>query len=173
MRERRKTYMPHAFSFTLSVFFLSAALGLSACSGETSGESEAEVSASNAAAPSVEMDGSVTISVERFVPEDSACLMMMQVENGTDAPINAGLFAFNVTGNDEVAGANMFPQSAAPGEQTLAQIVLPGSDCNDVKVIEGGQINCTNEATGESCIADVELENGLVDFMPEPDSSSE
>jgi len=110
-------------------------------------------------------DDKVLMMVERLVPEDEACLVMISVVNGTDERITAGLFAFNVTGNGETAGANMFPQTADPDTMTTAQIVLPGADCDDALLIEGGQLNCKIAETGESCMDIVELRDGVVDFV--------
>lgn len=109
-------------------------------------------------------DDKVVVMVERLVSEDNACLVMMSVVNGTDDRVTAGLFAFDVTGNGETAGANMFPQTADPDTMATAQIVLPGADCADVKTIEGGQLNCKIAATGESCLDASELRDGVVDF---------
>ena len=106
----------------------------------------------------------VLVMVERLVPEPEACLVMMSVLNGTDETVTAGLFAFNVTGNGESAGANMFPQTAEPDTMTTAQIVLPGADCDDAVLIEGGELNCKITETGESCMEAVELRDGVVDF---------
>lgn len=109
-------------------------------------------------------DGKVLVMVERLVAEDSACLLMMSVANGTDETVTAGLFAFDVSGNGETAGANMFPQTTEPDTMATAQIVLPGADCADVKMIEGGQLNCKIAETGESCLDVSELRDGVVDF---------
>lgn len=109
-------------------------------------------------------DNKVLVMVERLVPEDEACLLMMSVVNGTDDTVTAGLFAFDVTGNGETAGANMFPQTAAPDTMTTAQIVLPGADCDDALMIEGGELNCKLADTGESCIDVTELRDGVVEF---------
>jgi len=113
---------------------------------------------------SMDADGKVLITVERLVPESAACLVMMSVVNGTDETVNAGLFAFNVTGNGETAGANMFPQTTEAGAVKTAQIVLPGSDCDNAKQIEGGQLNCSLVDSGESCMDVTELRDGIVDF---------
>lgn len=109
-------------------------------------------------------DDKVLVMVDRLIPEDAACLVMMSVVNGTDEVVTAGLFAFDVTGNGESAGANMFPQTAEPDSLTTAQIVLPGADCNDVLSIEGGQLNCKYSETGESCLDVTELRDGIVGF---------
>lgn len=113
---------------------------------------------------SLNADDKVLVMVERLVPEDNACLLMMSVANGTDETVTAGLFAFDVTGNGETTGANMFPQTADPDTMATAQIVLPGADCADVQVIEGGQLNCKIADTGESCVNASELRDGIVDF---------
>lgn len=113
---------------------------------------------------SLNADDKVLVMVERLVAEDNACLLMMSVANGTDETVTAGLFAFDVTGNGETAGANMFPQTADPDTVATAQIVLPGADCADVKMIEGGQLNCKITDTGESCLGASELRDGVVDF---------
>lgn len=113
---------------------------------------------------SMDADGKVLITVERLVPESAACLVMMSVVNGTDETVNAGLFAFNVTGNGETAGANMFPQTAEAGVIKTAQIVLPGADCKNAKQIDGGQLNCRLVDSGESCMNVTELRDGIVDF---------
>jgi hypothetical protein len=113
---------------------------------------------------SLNADNKVLVMVERLVAEDNACLLMMSVVNGTDETVTAGLFAFDVTGNGETAGANMFPQTADPDTVATAQIVLPGADCADVQMIEGGQLNCKIADTGESCVAASELRDGIVDF---------
>lgn len=113
---------------------------------------------------SLNADDKVLMMVERLVSEDSACLLMMSVANGTDETVTAGLFAFDVTGNGETTGANMFPQTADPDTMATAQIVLPGADCADVQVIEGGQLNCKITDTGESCVNASELRDGIVDF---------
>lgn len=112
----------------------------------------------------LEADDKVLVMVERLVPEDSACLLMMSVVNGTDETVTAGLFAFDVTGNGETAGGNMFPQTAEPDSMTTAQIILPGADCSNVQAIEGGQLNCKITETDESCIDVSELRDGIVDF---------
>ncbi|MGB3456321.1 MAG: hypothetical protein WBG08_11135 [Litorimonas sp.] len=126
-------------------------------------QSDAETVADTPALPA-DMDGSVVIEVDRLIAEEAACLVMMQVSNGTDEPVTAGLFAFDVTGNGESAGANMFPQRAEPGGTATAQIILPGADCEDAQVIEGGQINCRIDGTEESCVDVTELRDGEVDF---------
>lgn len=112
----------------------------------------------------LDADGKVLITVDRLIPEPEACLVMMSVINGTDETVTAGLFAFDVTGNGEQAGANMFPQTAEPATMQTAQIVLPGADCADAQVIEGGQVNCKLAETGESCLDITELRDGVVDF---------
>lgn len=112
----------------------------------------------------MDTDGKVLITVDRLIPEDAACLMMMTVMNGTDDTVTAGLFTFQVTGNGEETGANMFPQMAGPDEQLTAQIVLPGADCDDVQRVEGGQLNCKITETGESCVDLLELADGAVNF---------
>lgn len=109
-------------------------------------------------------DDKVIVMVERLVAEDNACLVMMSVVNGTDDTVTAGLFAFDVTGNGETAGANMFPQTAEPDTMATAQIILPGADCVNVKTIEGGQLNCKIAETGDSCLDVSELRDGVVDF---------
>lgn len=114
--------------------------------------------------PSMNAEGKVLITVERLVPEPAACLVMMSVVNGTDETVNAGLFAFNVTGNGETAGANMFPQTTDAGAIKTAQIVLPGADCENAKQIDGGQLNCRLVDSGESCLDVTELRDGIVDF---------
>jgi hypothetical protein len=109
-------------------------------------------------------DDKVLVMVERLVSEDNACLVMMSIANGTDETVTAGLFAFDVTGNGETAGANMFPQTTEPDTMAIAQIVLPGADCANVQRIEGGQLNCKIADTGESCLDASELRDGVVDF---------
>ncbi|MEM7730009.1 MAG: hypothetical protein AAF311_12170 [Pseudomonadota bacterium] len=116
------------------------------------------------AALSLGVEDGVMIEVARLVPEDEACLLMMNVANGTDETVTAGLFAFDVTGNGQSAGANMFPQTAEPGEIVTAQIILPGADCADAQTIEGGQVNCRIVETGESCVDALELRDGDIDF---------
>lgn len=157
-------YLPH-----LSLLAFIAAT-LTAC-GETPPESAdtnidpvVESSATPNERESVTIDGTVTITVDRLIPEDAACLLMMDVINGTDRAVTAGLFAFDVTGNGETAGANMFPQRAEPGSVTTAQIILPGADCENAKMIEGGQVNCRIIETEESCIDDLVFRDGLIDF---------
>lgn len=112
----------------------------------------------------LDADGKVLIMVDQLIAEDQACLVMMNVANGTDETVTAGLFAFNVTGNGATAGANMFPQTAEPGAMTTAQIILPGVDCADAQAIEGGQINCKIAESGESCTDRLELRDGPLDF---------
>lgn len=159
--------------YSLPLFF--AALLLIACgdSGQVDGTLSPDVM-SVATSPSLDLpDGlpaslnandKVLVMVERLVPEDNACLVMMSVANGTEETVTAGLFAFDVTGNGESAGGNMFPQTAEPDSMTTAQIILPGSDCGDVQAIEGGQLNCKIAETGESCVDVSELRDGVVDF---------
>lgn len=110
------------------------------------------------------VDDGVMITVDRLISEESACLVMMNVANGTDQTVTAGLFAFDVTGNGESSGANMFPQTTEPGDVVTAQIILPSANCENAKVIEGGQINCRIVETGESCIEALELRDGVIDF---------
>lgn len=146
---------------------------LSACGAPASPEDAPEPVAAEAmtvtentlsAAAAMDVDNNVMINVARLIPEDDACLVMMNVANGTDQTVTAGLFAFDVTGNGETAGANMFPQTTEPGEVVTAQIILPGADCENAEVIEGGQINCRFAESGESCIETLELRDGVVDF---------
>ncbi|MGB6231229.1 MAG: hypothetical protein WBF53_14000 [Litorimonas sp.] len=121
-------------------------------------------------------DGAVVLTVDRLIAEDSACLVMMSVVNGLEEPANAGVFAFSVTGNGVESGGNMFPQTAAPGDTTTAQIVLPGADCDNVQVIEDGQLNCTlPDSDGKSCLADLELRDNAVQFgeMAQPELESD
>ena len=116
------------------------------------------------AAEALGVENGVMITVDRLISEEAACLVMMNVANGTDQTVTAGLFAFDVTGNGERAGANMFPQTTQPGDVVTAQIILPSASCENAKVIEGGQINCRFVVTGESCIDTLELRDGIVDF---------
>lgn len=113
---------------------------------------------------SLQANDKVLVMVERLVPEEYACLVMMSIVNGTDETVTAGLFAFDVTGNGETSGGNMFPQTAEPDTMTTAQIILPGADCANVQAIEGGQLNCKIAETGESCLDVAELRDGVVDF---------
>ena len=113
---------------------------------------------------SLDADDKVLVMVDRLIPEEYACLVMMSVVNGTDQTVSAGLFAFDVTGNGQAAGGNMFPQIAEPDTMTTAQIILPGADCANVQAIEGGQLNCKIAETGESCLDVAELRDGVVDF---------
>jgi len=113
---------------------------------------------------SLDADDKVLVMVDRLIPEEYACLVMMSVVNGTDETVSAGLFAFDVTGNGQAAGGNMFPQIAEPDTMTTAQIILPGADCANVQAIEGGQLNCKIAETGESCLDVAELRDGVVDF---------
>jgi len=161
--------------FTRSISVTLAAILLAACSDSA----EVETAQTDRVAPvdpsptidlpngiPVELaaDDKVLVMVERLVPEDNACLVMMSVVNGTDDTVTAGLFAFDVTGNGETAGANMFPQTAEPDTMTTAQIVLPGADCDDALMIEGGELNCKLADTGESCMDVTELRDGVVEF---------
>ena len=113
----------------------------------------------------IAMDGEVTISVTRLMEErdPNNCLMMMSVDNGTDDTVTAGLFAFDVAGGGETTSANMFPQTAAPGERATAQVILPGRTCDVAETITGGQANCTVEGGG-SCMEALEFANAEVDF---------
>lgn len=122
------------------------------------------VGSETSAAEAMGVDEGVVISVDRLIPEEEACLVMMNVANATEETVTAGLFAFNVTGNGETAGANMFPQTTQPGDVVTAQIILPAADCENAKMIEGGQINCRIVETGESCVDDLELRDGVIDF---------
>lgn len=162
-------------STKFSLLIAPLSLALVACSGGGDAPSENDPGAGSVpiatgafeptdAGATVEMDGQVRISVDRLVSESEACLLMMQVENGTDQDVNAGLFAFNVTGNGETAGANMFPQSTPSGEDVMAQIVLQNASCDDALQIEGGQIACTISGSGESCTDQVLLEDDAVTF---------
>lgn len=163
---------------TRAYLFMSAALILSAC-----GSPDSEISATEtpdatvvtapteippvpefAAAEAFDADGAVLILVDRVVSEPDACLLMMSVVNGTDNRVTAGLFAFDVTGNGQSAGANMFPQTTEAGDVKTAQIVMPGADCANAQVIEGGQLNCRIADTGESCVEVTELRDGVVEF---------
>lgn len=122
------------------------------------------VGSETSAAEAMGVDEGVVISVDRLIPEEEACLVMMNVANATEETVTAGLFAFNVTGNGETAGANMFPQTTEPGEVITAQIILPAADCANAQVIEGGQINCKFVESGESCVESLELRDGVIDF---------
>jgi hypothetical protein len=116
-------------------------------------------------AQAVDMNGRVTISVDRLIEErdPNNCLVMMKVENGTDETVSAGLFAFEVNGNEQSAGGNMFPQTAAPGQSATAQIILPGRTCAVAERIVGGQSACMTE--GETpCLDVLDFEDGEVDF---------
>ena len=86
------------------------------------------VGSETSAAEAMGVDEGVVISVDRLIPEEEACLVMMNVANATEETVTAGLFAFNVTGNGEAAGANMFPQTTEPGDVVTAQIILPAAD---------------------------------------------
>ena len=149
------------------------ALMVSACSqGETEALESAELDeagveqmAEPASLPAeLDAEGKVLITVNRLIAEEAACLVMMDVINGTDAAVTAGLFTFDVTGNGERAGANMFPQRAEPQTIVTAQIVLPGANCENAKLIEGGQINCKIADSDESCMDVIELRDGAVGF---------
>lgn len=152
------------------------AAGLTACSGPEFADPDAieggatvpisvpSTEDPTAEADRVELNGEITISVDRLVSEAEACLLMMEVENGTSEDVSAGLFSFNVTGNGETSGANMFPQTAQPGSEAMAQIVLQGADCENALLIEGGQIACRIAESGESCTEVVTLEDGAVAF---------
>ena len=141
------------------------AMGLVACSASEPTESESRATVDEVASePDVIMNDEVTISVDRLISEESACLLMMDVENGTEDDVSAGLFAFNVTGNGETAGANMFPQQAESGGTASAQIILMGASCDDALTIEGGQIACTLTETGETCTDKVVLADDEVIF---------
>lgn len=133
---------------------------------ETEAGSTDEMSLTNGLSSAEEMgvEEGVVITVDRLIPEEEACLVMMNVANATDETVTAGLFAFNVTGNGESAGANMFPQTTEPGEVITAQIILPAADCANAQVIEGGQINCKFVDSGESCVETLELRDGVIDF---------
>ena len=122
------------------------------------------VAETQSAAEAMGVEEGVVISVDRLIPEENACLVMMNVVNATDETVTAGLFAFNVTGNDESAGANMFPQTTEPGGVVTAQIILPNADCENAQMIEGGQINCRFAESGESCVDELELRDGVIDF---------
>ena len=160
-------------TFLISVF----ALAMTACGqvddGDVAEDSTAVASVEHAdmdqpseisSTSTLDADDKVLITVERLMPESETCLVMMTVFNGTDQTVNAGLFAFNVTGNGETASANMFPQTAETGEVKTAQIVLPGADCENVKQIEGGQLNCRLVESGENCMDITELRDGIVEF---------
>ena len=116
-------------------------------------------------AQSVPMDGDVTISVTRLIEESDPdnCLMMMSVDNGTDDTVSAGLFAFQVEGGGASVGANMFPQTAAPGTRETAQVVLSGRSCDVAETITGGEANCRIEGGG-SCVDALDFSGGEVDF---------
>ncbi|MEM9600405.1 MAG: hypothetical protein AAF926_05245 [Pseudomonadota bacterium] len=163
---------------TRYALMMTAALILAACGdaqtpADANGDAMAETTAPSVdatsmpavnAADAYEAKGSVLILVDRLVPEPDACLLMMSVVNGTDDRVTAGLFAFDVTGNGETAGANMFPQTAEAGAVKTAQIVLPGADCANAQMIEGGQINCRISDTEYSCVEITELRDEAVPF---------
>ena len=163
------------------VSLASAALLLVACGGDSAGvdTSDDPVAASGtapvAAAPQADadvVDGQVTLTVDRVIEETDPdnCLLMMSVRNGTDDTVSAGLFAFDVEGAGETAGANMFPQTAAPGETKTAQIILPGRDCAVAETITSGQPACMIDGT-ESCVDALVLADGEVDFALDTDAA--
>ena len=159
--------MSRTLSF-ITLLALLSACGAPANSEDTAQSIDAETTpateALSSAAEAMGVSENVMIDVARLIPEEDACLIMMNVANGTDQSVTAGLFAFDVTGNGERAGANMFPQTTEPGDVVTAQIILPGSSCENVQLIEGGQINCRFVERGESCIETLELRDGVVDF---------
>lgn len=165
----RKVSMTHSLSLTSIVSVSLAALLLVSCGDATSDDDTTMDAAASVETPdglpaSLNADDKVLVMVDRLIPEDSACLVMMSIVNGTDETVTAGLFAFDVTGNGETMGANMFPQTAEPDTVETAQIVLPGADCVNVKVIEGGQLNCKITDTDETCVDVSELRDGIVEF---------
>ncbi len=165
----RRDLMKHARLISVFALVLTACGNSSDVSSVESPTAETQMDVASLDQPSnipssMDADGKVLITVERLVPESAACLVMMSVVNGTDETVNAGLFAFNVTGNGETAGANMFPQTTEAGAIKTAQIVLPGADCKNAKQIDGGQLNCRLVDSGESCMNVTELRDGIVDF---------
>lgn len=164
-----KHTLPQSFALSLAAFLLVACGDTVTMEGTPSADVapvdlSPTVDLPDGLPAALKADNKVIVMVERLVSEDNACLVMMSVVNGTDDRVTAGLFAFDVTGNGEATGANMFPQTADPDTMATAQIVLPGADCADVKTIEGGQLNCKIAATGESCLDASELRDGVVDF---------
>ncbi len=160
----------------LSPLFALPLLALIACSGNVEDAapsvseavdvtiSDASIDMTAAADP-VPMSGRVTLSVDRLIEEldPNNCLVMMQVENGTDETLSAGLFAFDVEGDGDRAGGNMFPQTVAPGERATAQVILPGRTCSVAEKIVGGQPACMTAAE-ELCLDRLDFEDGEVDF---------
>ena len=123
------------------------------------------VPAPSAFTDTADMDGRVTLSVDRLIEErdPNNCLVMMKVENGTDDTVSAGLFAFDFEGADRKAGANLFPQEAGPGEAVTAQVILPGTRCDVAERITGGQPACVLD-DNSSCVDVLDFEDTEVDF---------
>lgn len=151
------------------------ALLLAACSG---GSDDADMSDAIDAAPSSPMApqntaaaeaGAVVISVDRLVEETDPnnCLLMIAVSNGLEETVSAGLFTFELSGGGEQTGASMFPQTTAPGETKLAQVILPGRSCDVAETISGGQPQCRinpGTETPESCLDALEFRDAEVAF---------
>lgn len=155
---------PLSILLTLTALTACGAATETEASEETSTVETAVTEDTRTAADAMGVEAGVMITVDRLISEEAACLVMMNVANGTDLTVTAGLFAFDVTGNGERAGANMFPQTTQPGDVVTAQIILPGASCDNAQVIEGGQINCRFVESGGSCIDILELRDGVVDF---------
>ena len=117
------------------------------------------------ASADVDMDGRVTLSVTKLVEETdpNTCLVMMSVDNGMDETVTAGLFAFDLEGGGETAGANMFPQEVEPGARKTAQIILPGKSCDVAQTVTSGQPSCKLE-DGSSCVDALSFKDSEVAF---------
>lgn len=160
----RKDIMKYLLPITVASICLAACSQASDPDASTDSATDTQPMEAEAFPAELNAEGKVLITVDRLIYEDAACLVMMDVINGTDETVTAGLFTFDVTGNGETAGANMFPQRTEPQSIVTAQIVLPGADCDNATLIEGGQLNCKIADTDESCMDVIELRDGAIDF---------
>ncbi|WP_409432798.1 hypothetical protein ACJ3XI_11410 [Litorimonas sp. RW-G-Af-16] len=93
--------------------------------------------------------GEITITTEALSSEDAACIIPIQIRNGTDAMASVSMFGFDVTGDGDADTGNMFPQDVPAGEYRTARIIQIGQSCAAFDTITPKDVLC--KTGGETC----------------------
>ena len=102
----------------------------------------------------------VALRLNAPVSEPRACIIPIRIENGLDDPTNVTMIAFDLTGPGEDAKGNMFAPVAAPGEASVARVIVEGQSCDAFDTISIPEIRCTSGET--SCEDKIELIDGAL-----------